>query len=321
MDNQKKEKPSKIVKKINLIEFIVKLGHQPNILSNSKKTGKPQAYFCSPLRGENNPSFSVGLTDTDEWIYYDATTEETGYIIDFVMQYYSIKDVKEAIKKIFEIWGHDGNFNNNNILIKPKQANKKENNIELTKVKNLENKAMIEYLQGRKINIDIAKKYLKEIYYKITFKDKNNNDKLTEKKYFGLAFENVAGGFEIRNKYFKGNCNGKDISFFKGEDSTKVIIFEGFSSFLSALTYYKKDTLKYDVIVLNTVSLITRAINLIIRNNYNTVFDYLDNDFGGQGAICKLKDNIKNINVIKSHNIYKGFNDFNDFLLYENADF
>jgi len=43
-----------------------------------------------------------------------------------------------------------------------------------------------------------GKRYLEEIYYKID-----------PKNYFGLSFKNNSGGYEVRNRYFKGSSNRK----------------------------------------------------------------------------------------------------------------
>jgi len=58
------------------------------------------------------------------------------------------------------------------------------------------------------------------------------------KSYFALAFANESGGYELRNRYYKGCYGHKDISLIPGRNtaSKSVAVFEGFMDFLSALT-------------------------------------------------------------------------------------
>ena len=65
----------------------------------------------------------------------------------------------------------------------------------------LEQRALVAYLQERGIPAYIAKAKCKEAYYCVN-----------GRFYFAVAFENVSGGCELRNRYFKGCRGRKDIS-------------------------------------------------------------------------------------------------------------
>lgn len=58
----------------------------------------------------------------------------------------------------------------------------------------ISNKALVNYLNERNINLAIAKKYLSEIIFRPTS---------STKIYKGLAWA-CGDGFEVRNKFFKG---------------------------------------------------------------------------------------------------------------------
>jgi hypothetical protein len=79
--------------------------------------------------------------------------------------------------------------------------------IEIKKVKKLENRGLLDYLAERKIPYSIASYYLQEAYFSVNGKPSKNG-----KDYFALAFKNEIGGYELRNKYFKG-CTSKHYSF------------------------------------------------------------------------------------------------------------
>ena len=53
-----------------------------------------------------------------------------------------------------------------------------------------------------------------------------------------IGFPNVAGGYEVRNSFFKGCIAPKDITHIRqqGEQREKCLVFEGFMDYLSFLT-------------------------------------------------------------------------------------
>jgi hypothetical protein len=298
-------------KEINLVDFLKKLGYVP------AREGINTGLFYSPLRADNNPSFSVFKKTRSKpytWQWCDKTSSnEYGNIIDLVMRLEKINTVSGALKYIKSI--EEGEIyiiqiQKNQTMEKKKDLIK---NYEIKKIKILENQALIDYLNKRKIDITIAKKYLQEIYY--LMKDKEGNIK----NYFSLALQNDSGGYDLRNEYMKGNLEGKDITIIKGLSDENIILFEGSFSFLSALTYYKSLTPKYDTIILNSVSLIDKAFIYIEEKKPKKIYDFLDNDFAGQEAIINLKNKILNMEnykptIINGFKIYQKFNDFNDFI-------
>ena len=303
-------------KQINFIEFIIRICTKDDIVSIKPHS----ALFKHPLRTDKQASLSIFINrENSNWSYKDFALNETGNIIDFVIRNYNdVINVSSALKKICEIL----NITQEKKYISVEFENKKNanNNIKIKTIKELNNVALINYLIERKINIAIAKKYLKEIYFNI-----QKNDEI--KNYFGLCFENINKGYEVRNKYIKNNLISKDVSIFYVEDtpSERVLIFEGFMDFLSSLTFYNTFKSKYDVIILNSTTQIDKAIKLIIKNKYKVIYDYLDNDFAGQlcqitlineldNAFKKKEINVK-VKLINSFRVYHSYKDFNEFLV------
>lgn len=306
---------SEQAKEINFIDFILQICSKDDLISLQED----RALFKHPFRMDNNPSLAIFKNNKNKgWSYKDHSTDETGNIIDFVKTNYCKKSISDTLNEIAIIMSLPPKEKEHNLNIN--YTDKRTNNlIEIKKINPLENQALIEYLQSRKLTVSICKLYLKEVYYSIT---KNGEIK----NYFGVGFENNLGGFEIRNKYSKTNLIGKDITYIQAdkESSNRVLLFEGFLDYMSALTYYKTDKAKYDVIVLNSTTQIKKAVYKIIENKYTIIYDYLDNDFAGQHCQIELKNDLeiafkkKEIEqipkIINSFVLYQSHNDFNDFL-------
>lgn len=282
-------------KEILIIDYLNSLGYNPQ-----KIMGK-NYWFLSPFRNEKTPSFKV---DVHSNLFYDFGMGYGGTIIDFGIKYYSIT-VSDFLKKL------DDNFsfrkqklvnNNREELIKIDNLNDigfyQSKNLETYKTKNIgNNQAITDYIQSRKIKIQIAQKFLCEIYYQIS-----------GKHYFGVGFKNGSDGYEIRNKYFKGCIGKKDITHFI-TGSNSVNIFEGFFDFLSWMqlnNYCQNNT---DTIVLNSLALVEKARPLLQK--YNSVNLYFDNDEAGINAGIHLKETIpKAIDHRKEYIFYKDLNEY-----------
>ena len=276
-------------KKIKIIDYL-------NVDSD-----KNEFFIKSPFnQDEKTASFKINQSKN---IWYDHAQGLGGNILDLVMLLNSC-NLAGALKLLES---SDFSFSQakkqivNNTFSSDKNIYHQEKPI-IKNIKELNNIALLNYLEGRKINLEVAKKYLKEVYY-----SQNN------KNFFSLAFKNDSEGYETRNPYFKGCLGSKDITTIKGMDNPKLNIFEGFMDFLSALTYYKLTSFKSDVIILNSVSNKTKIDNLLYSDLYNKIFLFLDNDKAGNEA----KQHFFNLNkkCIDCSKIYQNSKDFNEFLI------
>ena len=129
-------------------------------------------------------------------------------------------------------------------------------------------------------------------------------------KYFAIGFPNDAGGYEVRNQYFKGSFTPKTISTFSFNESDTLLLFEGFFDYLSALEYYDKQTFPASVIVLNSLSNLEKVLPNIKR--YSRVSTFFDLDKAGR----KAQETIKSVTHTATDfsTIYKGFKDFNEMI-------
>ncbi|MCD0477455.1 toprim domain-containing protein [Chryseobacterium sp. LC2016-29] len=253
----------------------------------SKENGKTAFYFALD-REERTPSLSVNFIDNTAFDF------GTGKKFDNVSLVQAVKkcSVSEALKYLE---GFDYSFIKRQVFVD------KNNKFEISALKNLEHPALIEYLNNRKINFHTD--YLKEIHYQIS-----------GKKYFGIAFENNSGGFEVRNKYAKLCLGKKDITTLKKSERT-LLIFEGFLDFISfkMLEHFFGNPAA-DYIILNSVTQICLLRN--IEQSYKSVQLYLDNDNAGDKATLELQSIFPNAQDQRL--LYSKFKDVNEFLMSDN---
>src|SRR3546814_328666 len=121
----------------------------------------------------------------------------------------------------------------------------------------------------------VADHLLREVYYYV------EDEKKQRKHFFSAGWQNEKGGWEVRNKYFKGCLGHKDISFIPGEDN-KLVLFEGFLDYLSWLRYQKEEgrEAKETGLILNSLALLPVAIKK--AKGYGQVDLFFDNDQSGR---------------------------------------
>lgn len=275
-------------KKIRMEDLLATLGYLP--VRTAK--GGSQLWYQSPLRKDQEPSFKVN-TKKNTW--YDFGEGKGGNILDFVAAHENI-DLRGNLSAALAFLDRQTITE----YINTKVAQYFGAEVKIKKVQPLQNPALTDYLKERKINPELAKKYLQEIYYIAN-----------KKHYFALCLKNDSDGFEIRNKYFKGGLRSKNITTIPHPSGNgQVSVFEGFMDFLSVLTEQGIEQLKTDAIILNSTSQIDQACEKIKATGYSKVFAFLDNDEAGQKALATLTANHPDVKDL-SH-LYKGYNDPNE---------
>ena len=141
------------------------------------------------------------------------------------------------------------------------------------------------------------------------------------KRYFAIAFPNGSGGFEVRNRYFKGCIAPKEISHIRqsGKVRNTCYIFEGFMDYLSFLTVRQESCPNYpeldeqDYIVLNSVSNVNKALYPL--GNYERIHCFFDNDHAGMEALQQIrKEYGRDRYIHDASQIYSGCKDLNEYL-------
>ena len=281
------------IKQIKLQDFLAAMGCKP-----VKQYGVNLMYL-SPFRMEKHASFKVN-TENNQW--YDFGIGRGGNIIALAELLYNSSDVSYLIHQIER--NAPSSVSGSLPTVKPTTP---QNSFEHLQVLPITHPALIKYLEERCIDVEMARTVCKELHFDTR-----------GKHYFGIGFPNIAGGYEIRNPFFKGCIAPKDISHFYAEEPKKVcFVFEGFMDLLSFMTLQRKenDGLKrQDYLVLNSVTNIHKVAKRLSR--YDSVQCFLDNDEAGRNAYLQLSKELGKT-VTDASTLYNGFKDLNEYLCAE----
>lgn len=281
-------------KKIDLIALLRNLGYTPCRFQPGYI-----AWYFSPFRDENNPSFKV---DTRDNTWHDFGAGASGDTINFIREYHKT-DTSGALKIL-----DSGKFGKL-LPFKPCQLSpieEKKSQIKIMQELEIKSLMLLNYIENRKIPLNVARHYCKEIHY--TSHHKN---------YIAIGFINDSGGYELRSPYFKGKSSDA-ISTLYTPGSIELNIFEGFFDFLAALTHFRVPKPMNTTIILNSTNK-TASCKIgklkSILTQYSQINLYLDNDpqsRAGQIATSHIKTlhpNVKDYSIL-----YKGYKDFSEFI-------
>ena len=278
----------KEIKSIPLAAFLSRLGHKPAARKGTR------LWYKSPLRQEQTPSFKVETTLN---CWYDFGLGRGGNIIDLATELYQSTDLRYLMRCI----ANSCPVPSVQTVASSFAPRHSAPSMERFEVVPLEHRALVAYLQERGIPAHIARAKCKEAHYCVN-----------GRFYFAVAFENVNGGWELRNRYFKGCRGRKDISYLpwaRDGPSTECAVFEGFIDYLSALTLGIISGT--DAVILNSVVNVNKAVPYL--KGYAAINCYLDNDVAGQTALTELTA-MYGSTVIDRSILYSEFNDLNEYL-------
>ena len=278
----------KEIKSIPLASFMSRIGHEPTARKGTR------LWYKSPLRQEHTPSFKV---ETALNCWYDFGLGRGGNIIDLAAELYQTTDLRHILRCIADSYPVPSVPTIASSFAPRHSAP----SMERFEVVPLEHRALVAYLQERGIPAHIARAKCKEAHYSVN-----------GRFYFAVAFENISGGRELRNRYFKGCRGRKDISYLpwaRDGPSTECAVFEGFIDYLSALTLGIISGA--DAIILNSVVNVNKVMPYL--KDYITINCYLDNDTAGRTALTELTA-LYGTTVIDRSTLYSEFNDLNEYL-------
>lgn len=259
-----------------------------------KVTGH-QYWYYSPFRNERTPSFKVNRLFN---LWFDFGENEGGTLIDLGIR------LKNCTVKDFLV-----TLNNSNITREASFSfgqqynefntdNRQKPAIKILSTHLISSYALVRYLHSRKINVEIADKYLQEVRYQ-------NGDKI----FYALGFKNDLGGYELRSSYFKGSSSPKSITFINN-NVPGLAVFEGCFDFLSYLCYMEQMEYRNEsFLVLNSISFFEKQLSFM--QQFKAVHLYLDNDKAGNKAtFVALASDSKGF--VDKRNLFAGCKDFNE---------
>lgn len=177
------------MRQISLADFLARLGHEP-----VRRSGN-ELWYHAPYRNERTPSFRGDIfTLAGEFARSGDFMAQAGFIAETVrMPFVSAKKP----------------------LYLPEPSEPAFEGVEAVP---LLRSPLTDYLAERGIPYAVASRHCCRLNYGVR-----------GKRYFTVGFPNVAGGYEIRSRYFKGCIPPKDVSLIKPEDTASDVcsVFEG----------------------------------------------------------------------------------------------
>ncbi|MDH5035432.1 toprim domain-containing protein [Chryseobacterium cucumeris] len=278
---------------ISLEEVLLSLGYLPT------KQNEKEAWYLNPFATESQASFKLDKRFNAWYLHSEGVG---GNNTDFMKKY-----LNTSVNEVLD-WAQKQNFSS--FHQQEQHFKKSEPNYRITEILNLENPNLKKYLRERGLSPKIYD-YIKEVRFTVG-----------EKKLYAIGFENLSGGFELRNSFYKGSLlkkdvsilnldsNIRDISNFQAEKIKAVAVFEGFMDALSFIEMQR--SFVGGILVMNSIALLTKSINHL--KNYSDINLFLDND--NAGIKCKSQI-IKSFPEAKDHSeIYSNYKDLNEFLIH-----
>lgn len=280
----------KEVKQLDMVDYLSSLGFKPAKISNNSY------WYHSPLHGEKTPSFKVNRK-LNRW--YDFAEGKGGNIVDFGIRYHNC-DVSDFLQRLDTVPKVE--LKRQDILKLEERRENMENSIKVISEHSISSYSLLNYLKSRRISIETADEFLKEVRYQIS-----------DRIYYALGFKNDSGGYELRNASFKGSSSPKDITFLNN-DAREVAVFEGFFNFLSYKNmYYKQEEPLRNFLILNSTSFFEKSIPQM--QAHNQVHLYLDNDKTGQKCTSQAMA-IDKEKFRDQRQLYQKYDDLNDWLMH-----
>jgi hypothetical protein len=263
--------------RVCLVDLLARLGYRP-----VKQAGRELLYI-SPLRdSDTRASFSV-----------NHGLGQGGNIIDFGVAYWKLS-FQDTLGKIVQTIDLP--------IIKLSEPRRRHAHrlphYQIEQVKELgNNPAITAYLKERGI-WQTAQSSLKELNYYV------EDEKKLRKHFFAAGHQNETGGWEVRNKFFKGCLGHKALTLIEG-DKLKLSVFEGYFNYLSWLTENQSSA---TVIITNSVMLLPQAISK--AKDFETVNLYFDNNKTGREATKQFKQQVPQ--AADHSYLYHQYNDYNE---------
>jgi len=287
-------------KEVPIQEYLSERGYKPARNSSGK-----HLFYLSMLHDEKVPSFVVNM-NKNKWKDFGMPGMKWEDIISLVMKVDGV-DFLEALEILLKTK-----------IVKSRRVHLEhevESGIKIVQTLPLQSKVLIDYLQGRGIDIDLARIYCSQIV--VTFP----GGKDPTQKHTYIGFRNDKGGYDLRNHY---NSSIKKIStspkYFTriSGNPDKYNFFEGFIDYLTFLTKFQTQKFRNTTVVLNSLVNLVYLYETMKSNDENNIF--LNNDEPADKYIynsddflniISLKD--RGISFIDRRDMFKYANDINDY--------
>jgi hypothetical protein len=283
-------------RQIDLVEYLAHIGYRP------QKVYGPDHWFLSPFRDEKTASFKV---NTRLNIWFDHGEGRGGDLIDFGTRYHECSIPDLLIRLTQYRANRPFSFQQPSVsgLVGAGEREESSGKFVVLEVRPLVAQPLIEYLESRKIPLDIAARSCQEVDFSLYGKQQT-----------AIGFPNRSGGYELRSEQFKGSSSPKDISFFDNR-TDEVTVFEGFFDYLSfqAVNRNKQAPLT-NSLVLNSLAFLEKSRPLM--EQYNRIHLALDRDTAGRNSTNKALQ-WDPARYFDRSDFYHGHKDLNEWLIHQ----
>ena len=275
------------IRQIPLADFLARLGHEP-----VRRSGN-ELWYRAPYRSERTPSFRVNVA---KQLWYDFGLGKGGDIFTLAGEFAQSVDFMEQARFIAKA----ANMVVDRSAFPTYQPKPAEPAFEGVEAVPLLRSPLTDYLAERGIPYAVASHHCFRLNYGVR-----------GKRYFAIGFPNMAGGYEVRSRHFKGCIPPKDVSLVKLENTAADVcsVFEGFMDFLSAATLGIVGN--GDSLVLNSVSNVEKAMKHL--DAYGRINCFLDRDEAGRRTLDVLGKRYGR-RACDHSALYDGCKDLNEYL-------
>ena len=275
-----------MIRRIPLADFLARLGNEP-----VRRSGN-ELWYRAPYRSERTPSFRVNVA---KQLWYDFGLGKGGDIFTLAGEFAQSVDFMEQARFIAKAANMVVD-RSEKPTYQPKPAEPAFEGVEAVP---LLRSPLTDYLAERGIPYAVASHHCFRLNYGVR-----------GKRYFAIGFPNMAGGYEVRSRHFKGCIPPKDVSLVKLENTAADVcsVFEGFMDFLSAATLGLETG---DCLVLNSVSNVEKAMKHL--DAYGRINCFLDRDEAGRRTLDVLGKRHSG-RICDRSALYDGCKDLNEYL-------
>ena len=258
------------------------------------RKGPGKDMWFSPFREETRASLHI---DKEKNLWNDFGLGQGGSIVQLVMlaRRCNCRDAEAFIASLSPC-----------MYEKPEPSAPKS---EIKAVREIRSDYLINYLQKRKIPLELARQYLKEVIVRNPQKGMN---------FTLLGFPNNMGGYALNAPTGFKSTTKAAITTINTEgkmsvtpSSKSVAVFEGFFDFLSWQVMQGSKTPSCDIVVLNSVNNLQKATAFI--GAHEKITGFLDNDEAGQKCQNALERLFPG-RVTDMSDLYGKYKDLNEML-------
>lgn len=239
-----------------------------------KRLDHQKSLYFSPFRDERTPSFEIKGS-----LWHDYGEDSKGGLLDLISRL-SGKSKSEAWEVLAQINRMPITQEIKSQWVSTRKTSSEINIIRVEPFR--QNDALLAYAISRGISEEIIQMYTRKVSYYIG----NNKNAI----HSAIGFPSGKEFWVLRGRSPKSKrCSGSDISlidvtgtFTDQSSSDAVSVFEGFFDFLSFMMLNNWQTPMEDILVLNSVSNVDRALPVLEK--YDFIHCYTDMDAAGRKA-------------------------------------